>query len=123
MLDRRLYLVAALALYGCVLLPGQEPIDYGIIVENRASQAVTFHAVIDGASVPSASGTVAAGETAPIFYRLSLPRADDPVFAGGTCTVVELIAEGTDGRELGRKPPGLCFSDIWIIEHSQATPS
>jgi hypothetical protein len=86
-----------------------------VLVDNQTSSEVSFGVQIGDAAVTTGFGPLSPGAKGPVLGQLGLPPSDDPIFRGGMCTTVGLIAYDAEGREIARHPPGLCFGDTWVI--------
>jgi len=105
----------AYAVAACgTLLPGEEPVHLGVEVVNMTSSNLHFAPVINGA-IARPTDTLAAGETQSILDYLGNPPINDPIFRGGHCTIVDVVALDSNSNEVARHPPGLCFGDRWVI--------
>src|SRR4051812_29355863 len=92
--------MAALLVGRCEFFHPDAGVEPGVKIENRLDSPVTILYPINGKDAP---------------IGLVIAHSFGGVTLGPGCTDRDLVAVTNTGLEVGRRPPPVCYGDLWVI--------
>jgi hypothetical protein len=110
-------IVIRLPLVGLVvlgLLAGCDPyLGAGVRVHNETNEPLSFVIDLGGGDTIPGPQDLAPSDWQGILNNVQL---SSPSLVGHDgCSTVDVVAYGSDGREVARHGPGLCLGETWVI--------